>query len=123
MNHQTISVTELRAMMTEAAERFVLIDVRSEAEHQAAHIPGAKPNCVFEIAFSDRMGGIAAPGDKRIVCVHGNAETTYEARMAAEKLVRAGYPEVLEFRGGIEEWWRRAGPSRVRRLHPPPIPA
>jgi hypothetical protein len=55
------------------------------------------------------MGGIAAPGDKRMLCVHGNSETTHEARMAAEKLVRAGYPEVLEFRGGIEEWMAAGG--------------
>jgi rhodanese-related sulfurtransferase len=109
MNHQTISATELRAMMTEASDRLVLIDVRSEAEHQAARIPGARHNCVFEIAFLDRMSGIAAPGENRILCVHGNAETTHEARMAAEKLVRAGYPEVLEFRGGIEAWMAVGG--------------
>lgn len=107
--HQTISASELRTLMAEAADRFVLIDVRSEAEHQAAHISGARHNCVFEIAFLDRMGAIAAPGDNRILCVYGNAETTHEARMAAEKLVRAGYPEVLEFHGGIEEWMAAGG--------------
>ena len=96
-------------MMDEAGARLQLIDVRTEAEHQTAHITGACHNCVYEIAFPDRMSEIAAPGDDRILCVYGNAETAHEARMAAEKLVRAGYPEVLEFRGGIEEWMAAGG--------------
>jgi rhodanese-related sulfurtransferase/polyisoprenoid-binding protein YceI len=103
-----VTASELRSLMTETS-RFVLIDVRAEADYQAARIPGARHNCVFEIAFLDRMSEIAAPGDKRALCVYGNGETTHEARMAAEKLVRAGYSEVLEFRGGIEQWLAAGG--------------
>jgi rhodanese-related sulfurtransferase len=95
--------------MHEAGARLLLIDVRSGADHLAAHIPGACHNCVFEIAFLDRMSEIAVPAANRILCVYGNAETTHEAPMAAEKLVRAGYPEVLEFRGGIEQWMAAGG--------------
>ena len=104
-----LNASELRNLMDEAGDRIMLIDVRSGADHQSAHIPGAVHNCVFEIAFPERMADIATPADNRILCVYGHSAATHEARMAAEKLVRAGYPEVIEFRGGIEEWIAEGG--------------
>ena len=69
----------------------------------AAHLPEAKNNCVFEIAFLDRMGDVA-PDRRAAVCVYGAAADSYEARMAAEKLCRVGYTQVLELREGLEGW-------------------
>ena len=107
--NKDVTALELRSLMDKAGGRLALIDVRSGADHLAAHIPGARHNCVFEIAFLDRMAEIAASADKPAICVYGNSAETHEARMAAEKLVRAGYPEVMEFRGGIEEWIANGG--------------
>lgn len=81
----------------------VLIDVRLEEDYNAAHLPGARNNCVFEVAFLDRMPDLA-PAKTIPVCVYGAAADSYEARMAAEKLWRAGYAEILELREGLEGW-------------------
>ncbi len=83
--------------------RPVIVDVRLEEDYAAAHLPEAKSNCVFEIAFLDRMAGVA-PDRNAAVCVYGAAADTYEARMAAEKLCRAGYTQVLELREGLAGW-------------------
>jgi len=81
----------------------VLIDVRPEEDYLAAHLPEAKNNCVYEVSFSERMSDVATRKEVA-VCVYGAGADSYEARMAAEKLVRAGYGEVLEMRAGIEAW-------------------
>ena len=97
-----ISPPELaRRMKTSAAP--VLIDVRLEEDYLAAHLPEAKNNCVYEVSFSERMSNVA-PRKDVAVCVYGAASDSCEARMAAEKLVRAGYGEVLEMRAGLDGW-------------------
>jgi len=81
----------------------VLVDVRLEDDYVAAHLPEAKNNCVFEVAFLDRMGDLASDKEAA-VCVYGATADSYEARMAADKLYRAGYTEVIELREGVEGW-------------------
>jgi polyisoprenoid-binding protein YceI/rhodanese-related sulfurtransferase len=81
----------------------VLIDVRLEEDYRAGHLPAAKNNCVYEVSFYERMGDVA-PRKDVAVCVYGAASESCEARMAAEKLVRAGYGEVLEMRAGLDGW-------------------
>jgi polyisoprenoid-binding protein YceI len=85
------------------SHRPVLVDVRLHDDYAAAHLPEAKNNCVFEIAFLDRMGDIV-PDRRAAVCVYGTAADSYEAQMAAEKLCRVGYTQVLELREGLEGW-------------------
>lgn len=103
-----IDAAEL-ARRQQGAEAPVLIDVRLESDHAAARIPGAVGNCVYEIAFAERMAGLA--GKERAVCVYGEDSESLESRVAAEKLARQGYREVLDFRGGLAEW--RAGGFEV----------
>jgi rhodanese-related sulfurtransferase/polyisoprenoid-binding protein YceI len=81
----------------------VLIDVRLEDDYAAAHLPGAKNNCVYEVSFLERMTGLA-PNKEFAVCVYGAGSDSYEAPMAAEKLLRAGYVEVLELHEGLQGW-------------------
>ena len=85
----------------------VLLDVRLDSDHACRRIPGALNNCVFEVAFLERMEGIA-PDRSRPVCVYGADDGSLESRMAAEKLCRAGWAEVLDFREGLGGW-RAAG--------------
>jgi rhodanese-related sulfurtransferase/polyisoprenoid-binding protein YceI len=91
------------AQRLEESHRPVLVDVRLEDDYAAAHLPEARNNCVFEIAFLDRMADVA-PDRRASVCVYGATANSYEARMAAEKLCRAGYTDVLELREGLEGW-------------------
>jgi rhodanese-related sulfurtransferase len=88
-----------------------LIDVRLSAEFEAAHIADATNNCVFEVAFTDRMTEMV-PDKNEPIYVDGLDETSHESRMAADKLQRAGYTNVHDFRGGLTNW-EQAGNSVV----------
>ncbi|MCW1925294.1 YceI family protein [Luteolibacter arcticus] len=85
----------------------MLIDVRLDEDYKCCRIPGAANNCVFEVAFTDRMPAVA-PDLTAPVCLYGADETSIESHMAAEKLLRLGYTAVHELDGGIKAW-REAG--------------
>jgi polyisoprenoid-binding protein YceI len=99
---EPINPTDLAQRMGKSTAP-VLVDVRLENDYAEAHLPQAKNNCVFEVTFLDRMAEVA-PDKKVAVCVYGSAADSYEARMAAKKLSRAGYEQVLELREGLEGW-------------------
>jgi polyisoprenoid-binding protein YceI/rhodanese-related sulfurtransferase len=103
---EPILPTELSKRMSQS-DAPLLLDVRLEDDYAAAHLPQARNNCVFEVSFLDRMADLA-PDKRAPVCVYGAGEDSYEARMAAEKLLRAGYAEVVELCEGLEGW-RSAG--------------
>jgi rhodanese-related sulfurtransferase len=87
----------------------LLIDVRLKDDFEEAHIPNAVSNCVFEVAF---LGRIIAEKSQPIV-VYGADSKNYESRTAAEKLSRAGYKNVSDYREGIRGW-EDAGGSVTR---------
>lgn len=98
---RVIDAAELAPRLKEN-EAPVLIDVRLPEDHAAGSIPGAVANCVYEVAFLERMPGLAPK--ERAVCVYGEDTDSLESRVAAEKLVRQGYMEVMDFRGGLVAW-------------------
>jgi rhodanese-related sulfurtransferase/polyisoprenoid-binding protein YceI len=106
-----VSPAEL-AERLERSPRPVLVDVRLEDDYAVAHLPNARNNCVFEVAFLERMATVA-PEKGAPVCVYGATADSYEARIAAEKLLRAGYLEVLELREGLEGWKSAGLPLEV----------
>jgi rhodanese-related sulfurtransferase len=83
----------------------LLIDVRLKDDFEETHIPNAVSNCVFEVAFLQRL---TAEKNQPIV-VYGADSKSYESRMAAEKLSRAGYTNVSEYRDGIRGWEEAGG--------------
>ncbi len=85
----------------------LLVDVRLEEDFERGHLPGARGNCVLEVAFVDRMRDIA-PDREKPVCVCGEGGGSCDTSLAAEKLDRLGYARVFEYRGGLAEW-REAG--------------
>lgn len=106
MDPQIIDATGLSALR-ESSPDLTVLDVRLPDAFNACHLPGAHNNCVFEVAFPSRMSGHCPDLDKP-VCVYGDNPGSHESRVAAEKLIRAGYTQVFEFRDGIEAW-QRAG--------------
>ncbi len=81
----------------------VVMDVRLPDDYEAAHIPDAVSNCVFEIAFIDRLEE-RIPDRGRGCIVYGADSDCLEAETAAAKMERAGYSEVRVLAGGIAAW-------------------
>ena len=86
----------LKAALESGAEDFLLIDVRTPAEFQAGHIPGAELNPVAEIGT--RLPDVAKDFPVVVYCRSGN-----RSGQAAGILKRAGYTNVTDF-GGISRW-------------------
>ncbi|MGM9567321.1 MAG: rhodanese-like domain-containing protein [Clostridia bacterium] len=92
-----ITAEEAAELMAEETD-YILLDVRTEEEFEAEHIPGAI--CVP----NETIGTDAIPElpDKDqtilIYCRSGN-----RSKDAAEKLVQQGYTHIIEF-GGINDW-------------------
>jgi polyisoprenoid-binding protein YceI len=104
---EPISAEGLRRKQT-ASPPPILVDVRLAEDFAVEHLPGALNNCVFEMAFLDRMKNLAQTGQP--VVVYGADDTSLESRVAAEKLTRAGYQAVFDFQGGVAAWHSDQGP-------------
>ena len=96
-SYRQIGMAEAIAMMEEESG-YIILDVRTPEEFAQKHIPGAIniPN--------ETIGDAAIPElpDKEqlilVYCRSGN-----RSKQAAEKLVKLGYTNIVEF-GGIIDW-------------------
>ena len=95
--YRQITMDEAVAMMNEE-KNYIILDVRTVAEFNENHIPGAI-NIPNETISTD---GIPELPDKDqlilVYCRSGN-----RSKQASEKLVKLGYTNVVEF-GGIIDW-------------------
>ena len=84
--------------MMETEENYIILDVRTQAEFEAAHIPGAI--CIPNETISDQPIDRLPDKDQLILvyCRSGN-----RSKQASEKLVKLGYTNIVEF-GGIVGW-------------------
>ena len=93
----TITAEEAKEIM-DSQEGYIILDVRTQAEYDEGHIPGAVliPNTEIE----DRAGGELPDKDQLILvyCRSGN-----RSKQAAQILARLGYTNIKEF-GGIIDW-------------------
>jgi rhodanese-related sulfurtransferase len=113
---ELIETAELRKQL-ESPDPPILVDVRLEDDFKAAHIPGATNNCVYEMAFDERMARFV-PEQTRPIIVYGANSESYEARIAAEKLSRAGYAKVYEHRDGFAVWQSAGAPIALGEPRP-----
>lgn len=105
-NAQTISATELNQRMA-AVNPPIVIDTLIRDRYEAVHIKNARQACVFEVTFLEQVAEIVPRQESQIV-VYGSSEKTMDAAIAADKLLRTGYPNVLVLEGGLAAW-RSAG--------------
>ncbi|MGA8660399.1 MAG: YceI family protein [Chthoniobacterales bacterium] len=103
-----IQTEDLRKKL-KSANPPILIDVRLEDDFKTAHIPGAINSCVYEVAFGERLASIV-PEQTWPVIAYGANSGSYEARIATEKLCRAGYANVYEYRDGFRAWQAAGAP-------------
>ena len=95
--YRQITQEEAARLMAEQAD-YLLLDVRTQAEFDRVHIPGAV--CIPNETIGTK--DIPALRDKNqlilVYCRSGN-----RSKQAAQKLARLGYTNVVEF-GGIQTW-------------------
>jgi rhodanese-related sulfurtransferase len=103
---QQISRDELASRLGEPNQPLV-IDVLPEEDYAAAHLPGAKNACVFNVSFFDDVRNLASDRSKPLV-LYGASMHDLASATATEKLLSAGYTDVADYRGGLEDW-RTAG--------------
>ena len=96
-DYRQISMDEAITMMEEETD-YIILDVRTVAEYQEKHIPGAV-NIPNEIIGTEEIPELPEKGQLILVyCRSGN-----RSKQAASKLAALGYSNVFEF-GGINSW-------------------
>jgi polyisoprenoid-binding protein YceI/rhodanese-related sulfurtransferase len=88
----------------------LVIDVLPDEEYQAAHLPGAKNACVFKVTFVEDVKQLVPERSKSLV-LYGASSRDLASATATEKLLIAGYTQVTDYRGGLEDW--RAAGQRI----------
>jgi len=81
----------------------LLIDVLPEDDYAAAHLPGATNACVFKVSFLDDIKQLA-PDRSRLLVLYGCSSHDLASTTAAEKLSAAGYNQLVQYQGGLEDW-------------------
>lgn len=95
--YKKITAEEAKERMDQD-DKIVILDVRTEAEYEEGHVPGAIviPN---ETIGSESLKELPDLDQEILVyCRSGN-----RSAQAAKKLVEAGYTQVYDF-GGIIDW-------------------
>ena len=95
--YRQISVDEAVAMMAEETG-YIILDVRRADEFAAGHIPGAI-NVANESIGTDDIPEL--PDKNQLIMVY--CRSGRRSKEAAEKLVKLGYTNIVEF-GGILDW-------------------
>ncbi len=100
-----VSTDEIAARIA-AGDRFELVDVREESEFAAGHVKGARH---LSKGLIERDIEKAIPdSDAEVVLYCGGG---FRSAIAAENLVKMGYPNVKSMAGGWREWKAKAFPT------------
>ncbi len=94
--YQTITAEEAKAMMD--AGGVTVVDVRTQAEYDGGHIPGAVLVPVESIGSEPPAALPDTAATLLVYCRSGR-----RSAIAAEKLAGLGYTNVYDF-GGINDW-------------------
>ncbi len=111
-----ITPAEAAALLNdERASQPLLLDVRTKAEYEISHLPGAR-----RVAPDSDPGAINLPRDRRIITY---CSVGYRSGAFAKKLQDAGYKNVRNMSGSIFQWANEGRPlvqngKRVRKVHP-----
>ena len=95
--YRQISMEEAVTMMAEETG-YIILDVRRADEFATGHIPGAI-NVANESIGTDEIPEL--PDKKQLIMVY--CRSGRRSKEAAEKLVKLGYTNIVEF-GGILDW-------------------
>ena len=96
-SYRQISMQEAMDMM-EKEKNYIILDVRTVAEYESGHIPGAicVPN---ETIGTEKIPEL--PDKDQLILVY--CRSGNRSKQASEKLMKLGYTNIVEF-GGINSW-------------------
>ncbi|MDO4740691.1 MAG: rhodanese-like domain-containing protein [Eubacteriales bacterium] len=96
-SYRQISMPEAVEMMAQEKD-YIILDVRTEEEFAAGHIPGAVllPNETIGDEPPEEL-----PDKEQLILVY--CRSGNRSKQASEKLVGLGYRNIVEF-GGINSW-------------------
>ena len=97
ISYRQITMDEAVAIMEEE-KNYIILDVRTAAEFDEKHIPGAI-NIPNEAIGTDAIPEL--PDKDQLILVY--CRSGNRSKQASEKLVKLGYTNVVEF-GGIIDW-------------------
>ena len=97
ISYRQITMDEAVAMMEEE-KNYIILDVRTAAEFNEKHIPGAI-NIPNETIGTDAIPEL--PDKDQLILVY--CRSGNRSKQASDKLVKLGYTNVVEF-GGINDW-------------------
>ena len=97
VSYRQITMDEAVAIMEEE-KNYIILDVRTVAEFNEKHIPGAI-NIPNETIATDTIPEL--PDKEQLILVY--CRSGNRSKQAAEKLVKLGYTNFVEF-GGINDW-------------------
>ena len=100
---RAIGIDHLKRMM-ESSGKFTLLDVRSRSDYDKEHIKGARSLPLDEIE------GRSKPtlGQDEDIIVYCDSFVCSASTSATKLLMRAGYKNVRDYKGGLREW-KQAG--------------
>ena len=92
-----ITAQEAKAIM-DSQEGYIILDVRTQEEYEAGHIPGA---ILIPYDQIEQKAGELLPDKDQLILVY--CRSGRRSKIAAETLVALGYTNIQEF-GGIIDW-------------------
>ncbi len=95
-----VTADELKAMLAKK-ERVILIDVRTPAEHNEAHIPGS---VLMPLDTLESVANLPNGGPIVLYCRSGKRSQT-----ALDILSRKGFKDIRDLEGGISAWIKSGG--------------
>ncbi|MBS5433381.1 MAG: rhodanese-like domain-containing protein [Firmicutes bacterium] len=95
--YMSITAEEAKERMDEEAD-YIILDVRTEEEYAAGHIPGAVLLPDYEVS---KKAESLLPDKAQLILVY--CRSGRRSKLAAETLAALGYTNVKEF-GGIIDW-------------------
>ncbi len=87
----------------------IVLDARPELFYRVGHVPGARSlsRAAFESDYA-RLRAFLEPHRAQTLVIYCAGDECEDSRMVASALQKLGYPQVLIFAGGWDEW-RQAG--------------
>ena len=97
-----LAASELKERLNDRKDLY-LVNVLPPNAYEAKHIPGSVNVPLQDDSFLTRIDRIVSDKDAEVVVYCANAECDASPK-AAKKLEHAGFKNVYDFEGGVQEW-------------------